>query len=88
MKEYVITFESTHHAIKFEKTIQKIVDYEVLPTPREISSSCGISIKISDVELGKVCSIADFDGQIVYETQMSLEGVKQYKKIDGEGLCH
>lgn len=48
-KYYIIAFDSTHHAIGVEK-IFKEAKKEVLmiPTPREISSSCGLSLKINE----------------------------------------
>ena len=42
---YLFTFESTHAAIATEK-ILKPVGGIVMPVPRFISSSCGISIRI------------------------------------------
>ena len=46
MKEayLVITFESTHHAIKAEKVLEGL-EIEIIPTPRQLNSNCGISIK-------------------------------------------
>ena len=45
---YIISFNSTHQAIKCDKIFGKNeIDYTVLPTPREITQSCGISIKFS-----------------------------------------
>ncbi len=56
----VIVFESTHDAIKTEKAIKKAIDIELIPTPREITASCGLSVKFY---------IEDFDTikQIVME---------------------
>lgn len=44
---YVMTFESTHLAISTEKFLLTTEVVEMVPTPREISASCGLSIKIS-----------------------------------------
>ncbi|MDR1774206.1 MAG: DUF3343 domain-containing protein [Clostridioides sp.] len=46
MKEmYVVSFNSTHHAIRSEKLLKENeMKIQVLPTPREISASCGLSI--------------------------------------------
>lgn len=41
----VVVFESTHDAIKTEKAIKKELKVELIPTPREISASCGLSVK-------------------------------------------
>ncbi|MBF8982301.1 DUF3343 domain-containing protein [Lutibacter sp. B2] len=42
---YVIAFESTHHALKVESMLKNEFKIEMIPTPREISASCGLSIK-------------------------------------------
>ena len=46
MEEYYLyTFESTHAAIATDKLL-KSVESVVMPVPRFISSSCGISVRI------------------------------------------
>lgn len=52
MKYLVITFESTHKAIKAEKLLEAY-NVEVIPTPRQLTANCGISLK---------ASIEDFNG--------------------------
>ena len=45
-KMYIVSFNSTHHAIRSEKIMEEIgLKIRTLPTPREIAASCGISIK-------------------------------------------
>jgi len=44
---YVISFESTHHAIMVEKKLKEKHKIDMIPTPREITASCGLSIKFS-----------------------------------------
>ncbi|MDF2612091.1 MAG: hypothetical protein K0R92_3565 [Lachnospiraceae bacterium] len=46
MEYYLITFSSTHAAIAAQKYIEGKIIFHVMPTLREISSSCGISLKI------------------------------------------
>lgn len=41
---YVIAFESTHYAIMTEKKLKGKFNIQTIPTPREISASCGLSI--------------------------------------------
>jgi len=41
----VVVFESTHDAIKTEKAVKAEIKVELIPTPREISASCGLSVK-------------------------------------------
>lgn len=42
---YLMTFESTHAAISTEKLL-KPAEVTIMPVPRFISASCGISIRI------------------------------------------
>ena len=42
---YLITFESTHAAISTEKLL-KPAEVTIMPVPRFISASCGISVRI------------------------------------------
>ena len=42
---YLLTFESTHAAISTEKLL-KSADVTIMPVPRFISASCGISVRI------------------------------------------
>ncbi|NLY87198.1 MAG: DUF3343 domain-containing protein [Clostridiales bacterium] len=42
---YLFTFESTHAAISTEKLL-KPAECAIMPVPRFISSSCGISVRI------------------------------------------
>ena len=42
---YLLTFESTHAAISTEKLL-KPADVRIMPVPRFISASCGISVRI------------------------------------------
>lgn len=43
---YVMTFDSTHLAISTEKYLLSQTKVEMVPTPREITASCGLSLKI------------------------------------------
>lgn len=51
MRYVLITFESTHEAIKIEKALRDL-DVEMIPTPRQLSASCGLSLKtyVEDLE--------------------------------------
>ena len=51
---YVIVFDSTHHAIQTEKRLKDNFQIEVIPTPREITASCGLSIKFSHREYNEI----------------------------------
>jgi hypothetical protein len=44
MNFLLITFNSTHLAIKTEKQLMDL-NVEMIPTPRQLSASCGLSLK-------------------------------------------
>lgn len=52
---YVIVFESTHYAIAGESLLKnKGYKFNVIPTPREITHSCGLSIKFNSEDLKNI----------------------------------
>jgi len=53
----VVVFESTHDAIKTEKSLKAELKVELIPTPREISASCGLSVKFNPDLIDEVRSI-------------------------------
>jgi hypothetical protein len=48
---YVLSFDSTSHAIQTELQIKDYFKIATMPTPREITNSCGLSIKIFSLDL-------------------------------------
>jgi len=43
----VLVFESTHKVLKAEKLLKsEKIDYEIIPTPKDISSDCGMSVRL------------------------------------------
>ncbi|WIF95844.1 DUF3343 domain-containing protein [Caminicella sporogenes] len=51
---YVIAFESTHYAIMIERKLKEKFKIHTVPTPREITASCGLSIKFDSEYLSKI----------------------------------
>lgn len=49
MEYYLITFSSTHTAMAMQKHLEGKLRFHVMPTLREISASCGISLKIESI---------------------------------------
>lgn len=47
MEYYLIAFSNTHTAIAAQKYLEGNLTYQIIPTLREISNSCGISLKIT-----------------------------------------
>ena len=47
--KYVITLESVHFVMKAEKILKdEGISVRLIPTPREISSDCGMSLEVQD----------------------------------------
>jgi len=47
MRYFILIFESTHHVLKAEKLLTGMgIKFDSLPIPKEISSDCGIAIRI------------------------------------------
>lgn len=54
----LIAFNSTSNAIRAEKELKlNDIEVKVLPVPREITASCGLSIKIETEDLEKAVTI-------------------------------
>lgn len=53
---YVITFANTHSAITTQSHLESFAKVSIMPTLREISAGCGISIRFSPEELDHVMS--------------------------------
>ncbi|MTI46213.1 DUF3343 domain-containing protein [Sporosalibacterium faouarense] len=71
----VITFNSTHHAIKGEKVLnEKGLDIRTIPTPREITASCGLSIRFATEDLEKV-------RKIIGDIALDIKGIYEVKKM-------
>lgn len=47
MEYYLIAFSNTHSAIAAQKYLEGNLYYQIIPTLREITNSCGISLKIT-----------------------------------------
>ena len=54
MDYYIISFSNTHSAITAEKHLKQHFKIVILPTPREISKGCGISIKFAADDLNGI----------------------------------
>lgn len=61
MKEEIfdlVTFESTHSAIKAEKELNKAgLEVRIIPVPREITAGCGLSVRFNIEDLSEVKNI-------------------------------
>ncbi|TJX13573.1 DUF3343 domain-containing protein [Tissierella creatinini] len=73
IEEYVVlTFNSTHHAISGEKIFKdNDIGFKTIPTPREITLSCGLSILFALEDLDKV-------KDLVKNNALAIKGVYRY----------
>lgn len=80
--DFVITFQSSHHAIKAERKFMKNHKTDLIPTPREISSECGFSLKISETELNAILELFN-ENSLKYAKIYSItihKGEKRYEE--------
>ncbi|MEF9991497.1 MAG: DUF3343 domain-containing protein [Peptostreptococcaceae bacterium] len=63
---YIVAFNSTHHAIRTDKVLnEKNIKVTTLPTPREISSSCGISVRFLKDDMDTIVETLE-ENEILY----------------------
>lgn len=82
---YIVSFSSTHHAIRTDKLLgENGIKSTTLPTPREITASCGISIRFSYEDMEKVVSLLEensIEYKGIYNISRLENGNKDVKKI-------
>lgn len=82
----LITFDSTHHALRAEQVLEGAgLTPDIIPTPREITASCGLSLSLVASDLPRALELlraveVTFRG--VYG-QVQLDGVKSYRPWEG-----
>lgn len=54
MEYYIISFSNTHSAIAAEKHLKQHYKIVIMPTPREVSKGCGISIRFAADDLNGI----------------------------------
>lgn len=73
---HIVSFNSTNQAIKCDKVFESSnIRYAVLPTPREITKSCGTSIRflLEDIEQIK---------NVIEENQIEYKGMYTITKLE------
>lgn len=82
MEFYVIVFESTHYAILAEQFFKdEGYTFAIIPTPREITHSCGLSIKFGEEELEKIKESLD-------ESTIIIKGIYKLQKVNNEKIVN
>lgn len=82
---YIISFNSTHNAIRTEKLLaENNIKVTTLPTPREISASCGISIRFLLENIDKVREIIkenEIDNKGIYRIFKNESGKRELEQM-------
>lgn len=81
---YLITFASTHLAIRTERILKAHMDVTMIPTPRELSASCGLSIMMETEEPETFCSALSgegFEGMSLYKVTRDTSGKREYTAL-------
>ncbi len=74
---YIVAFNSTHHAIRTDKVLnEKNLKVTTLPTPREISSSCGISVRFLKEDMDTVV-------ESLKENDILYNGIFKVSRVSG-----
>ncbi|MBU5256426.1 DUF3343 domain-containing protein [Tissierella praeacuta] len=70
----VATYKSTHHTIQAERVFkEKGINFRTIPTPREITVSCGLAIIFPLDDLPKVEEIID-------SNEINIDSIYKYTK--------
>lgn len=79
LKEYgIFTFKSTSQALKAERTLKEAsAHFLLMPTPREISASCGLAVKLALKDLTHY-------QDILVNNRVEIESIYQVSYIKGE----
>lgn len=82
---YVVVFDSTHSAIAAEGLLRK-KNYEIdtIPTPREITASCGLSIKFNQdllANIKKELKKAEISAKGIYKIKR-IKNIREVERID------
>lgn len=65
-----IAFDSTHKAIHFERLLMTYFAIELIPTPREVTASCGISLKYE---------LEDHNAIVEFLSDVDKTGIRLYQ---------
>jgi len=80
---YVIVFKSVHYAIKSEHILKGQYQIKIMPTPREISASCGVSIRIRKTDFQAIRNtLQDNNEEFTIYEMVDYEGGKKAVLIE------
>lgn len=74
----LITFKSTNHAVQGERIFKENkFTFKTIPTPRDVSTSCGLSLLFLLEDIDKVKGL-------IYLEKISIDGLYKYTKSSVE----
>lgn len=72
-QDQIIIFQSTHQALKAEKTLKRAsLKCKMIPLPRKFSSNCGLALKI-DLTIKPQIEAVLLDNSIEYQGIYDIE---------------
>jgi hypothetical protein len=80
----ILTFDSTHHAMRAESILKdEKISIKTIPTPRDITLSCGLAIKASVLDKERIIKMNEdktLDFKNLYEVS-TMDNKRELKKI-------
>ena len=77
-KEYIVTFNSTHHALAFEKYAKEYdIKITIMPVPRSIAASCGLAVKFAHDFFQSI-------EKLIKEKNLNYDGIYRVDVKDGK----
>lgn len=73
----LIVFESTHKAIRTERLLLDQIKIDMIPTPREITASCGLTIQFEIADVAEAKALLENEEK----TGMSLYRYEKDKTV-------
>jgi hypothetical protein len=84
---FMITFPSVHHALRFESRMKETgISFQLVPVPREISSSCGVAARVNFVKESVLIDAVNnlqLDYDSIYIYNRPKEKPRMVKKWEG-----
>ena len=78
---YALAFDSTHMAVAAEKYLSARIAVSVMPTPRKITASCGISLRVELEDGERLKELLKANDELFRESHLYLVKNNEVKLI-------
>ena len=78
---YTLAFDSTHMAVAAEKYLSARIAVSVMPTPRKITASCGISLRVELEDGERLKELLKANDELFRESHLYLVKDNEVKLI-------